>query len=229
MGMPYILLHLDLDFSTPEKRDRNERLILLILDNLINFNVDYLRAHPETPKLYDARVRYTLPDQMRTPPTGSDMAAVRSTLERQGVSEDEIALHLAVRRGIETFHTVPWMIKNGGSDCDNLARWRAAEWRLAGVLARVGLKNRWEGSRWIYHAVTLLPDDTDEDSSLILGMGGPARLDDRKEEIRKNMERLHGFMADGDRMISAGRATRDDVIAKIKALGLVPKDRIFRC
>lgn len=59
------------------------------------------------------------------------------------------------------------VMRCGYADCKNLAAWRAAEFRLQGIPARVvahpSAPNTW-------HAIVKLPDGRTEDPSVILGM-----------------------------------------------------------
>lgn len=82
------------------------------------------------------------------------------------------------------------------SNCDNVACWRVAELRQAGIPARPYMTNRTRpDGGTTYHALVLwppipgVPYETSEDPSLLLGMGGPSRKPDRDLEIQKNQER----------------------------------------
>ncbi|HLB45371.1 MAG TPA: hypothetical protein VJK49_08250 [Candidatus Limnocylindrales bacterium] len=55
----------------------------------------------------------------------------------------------------------------GYADCKNLSAWRAAEFRLQGIPARVIAR---PSSRTTWHAIVLLPDGRTEDPSALLGM-----------------------------------------------------------
>jgi hypothetical protein len=136
---------------------------------------------------------------------------------------------LDLARGVEIFRDIPRIIENGGGDCDNLAGWRAAELAIEGVNARPYMTNRKEGGRTIYHALTIWPDGSSEDPSRILGM--PCAAGERREECRKNWERYDNYWQDAKRMIAAeggGMARAAELKAKIDALGLLPKDGVFR-
>ncbi len=86
-------------------------------------------------------------------------------------------------------------------NCDNVASWRVAELRQAGIQARPWMtkRTRPDGGT-TYHALVQWPPFgagnlgneskwTSEDPSLLLGMGGASRTAERAEEIRKNKER----------------------------------------
>jgi hypothetical protein len=62
----------------------------------------------------------------------------------------------------ERWLLVPQIFARGWDDCEGLAGWRAAEYRLAGIPARVHVV---EGRIGRWHAVVLLPDGTIEDPS----------------------------------------------------------------
>lgn len=90
-------------------------------------------------------------------------------------------------------------------NCDNLATWRVAELRQSGIEARPFMTHRMRlDGGTTYHALVLWPPIneagrvgnkapdhlwTSEDPSLLLGMGGAERAEERAEEIRKNKER----------------------------------------
>lgn len=67
----------------------------------------------------------------------------------------------------ERWLLVPQIIERGWDDCEGLASWRAAEYRLAGIPAVVRLVPG-RAARW--HAVVGLPDGRIEDPSRRLGM-----------------------------------------------------------
>lgn len=97
--------------------------------------------------------------------------------------------------GIEHFRDIGRIIDNGGGDCDNVACWRAAELREMGIDARpfITWRKRADGGT-TYHVVVLYGNGTHEDPSLLLGMGGDAKAEDRAEEERKLGERTAEFM-----------------------------------
>jgi hypothetical protein len=73
----------------------------------------------------------------------------------------------------EVFRDVPHVILDGWGDCDDLAAWRAAEYRLRGVAAKVRLVKSKGTVGVAWHAVVQLPDGKREDPSRRLGMGSP--------------------------------------------------------
>lgn len=81
------------------------------------------------------------------------------------------------------------------SNCDNVASWRAAELRELGIRAQpyITWRRRPDGGM-TYHVIVRWPDGTAEDPSLLLGMGGAAKEQDRREEERKLAERMVDFI-----------------------------------
>ena len=69
--------------------------------------------------------------------------------------------------GVEEWRTVPQVIRAGWGDCEDLASWRAAELRIAGVPAQAAVVRT--GPRR-FHAVVRYPDGQIEDPSRRLGM-----------------------------------------------------------
>lgn len=240
-GMRQIMLDLDLDFSNEETRRRNENRLLLLLEALTQFNVDWLEDHPETPHLYDLGICYKRPEQLDRNVTEAQFEAMREFLKtKMGMNEVEISHHLSLARGIEIFRSVNRIIENGGGDCDNYSALRCAELRRAGWRGvKPGLVGRTVQGRRIMHAVTLFPDGTDEDPSRILGMGGESHFADRLIEIKKNYERYDGLVEQGKALVDEKRAagvSGDELRAyaakvqeKIDAFGLIPKDGIWKC
>lgn len=70
----------------------------------------------------------------------------------------------------ERWNDVPEVLRLRYGDCEDLAAWRCAEWRLAGVWARPLLRSG--GRAHLLHAVVLLPDGRIEDPSKRLGLKG---------------------------------------------------------
>lgn len=62
---------------------------------------------------------------------------------------------------------IPQILARGWDDCEGLAGWRAAEYRMVGIPARVHVV---EGRIGRWHAVVLLPGGRIEDPSARLGM-----------------------------------------------------------
>lgn len=72
--------------------------------------------------------------------------------------------------GQEVWQDVPTLIERRKGDCEDLACYRAAELRAAGINVRPYIKWRKEGDGYVYHAVLMWPDGRVEDPSLALGM-----------------------------------------------------------
>lgn len=72
-------------------------------------------------------------------------------------------------RGREDWQSAVAAMRNGGADCEDLAAWCAASYRLAGVDARAIVKQVAPGLK---HCLVLLPDGRIEDPSKRLGMKG---------------------------------------------------------
>lgn len=167
MALRHILFDLDL-FPNESERESSQDKILALLQALTYLNQLYLRDHPETPPIYKSGITYKLPEQF---------------------SGDGF--------GGEHFRDIPRILENGGGDCDNVASWRAAELREMGINARpyITWRKRADGGT-TYHVIVLWPDGGSEDPSLLLGMGGADRADQRAEEVRKLDERLHTMLDD---------------------------------
>jgi hypothetical protein len=235
VGMRHVNFDLALDFDSARAEDASERFLLRAMTELAAHNLEYLRAHPDTPKLYDSGVVYLLPEQMGHNYSESEIADLRRFLsDRMRMTRAEIQHHLDLARGVEIFRDIPRIIENGGGDCDNLAAWCAAERVLAGLDVRPRMTKRVQGGRTIYHALDYWNDDgSTEDPSLILGMGGIAKAPERREECRKNVERYDNFWQDAKNEIALlPPAEREGKAVEYKALidgiGLLPKDGIFR-
>lgn len=70
----------------------------------------------------------------------------------------------------EEWRDIPTLLEIGNGDCEDLACWRAAELRKAGINARPYIKWRKEGASYIYHATVRHPDGKIEDAALAMGM-----------------------------------------------------------
>lgn len=73
------------------------------------------------------------------------------------------------RKGREQWQTAPEVLRAGFGDCEDLAAWRAAELRVAGIPARAVVIRT--GPK-MFHAVVRYPDGHIEDPSKRLGMKG---------------------------------------------------------
>lgn len=112
-------------------------------------NVAWLKAHPETPDLYNAGVSYK-PERRRIDPrTGK-------------VSEYG-----------EEWQTIPWVIYRGYGDCEDLGAWRAAELRAKYHIKAtpfIRMKRHQPDGFWRAHVVVRWPNGQIEDPSAKLGM-----------------------------------------------------------
>lgn len=162
-----------------------------VLESLTQRDQQYLKDHPNTPLLYQSGVVYEKPMQFSgdCPEVATLKAALGSSATIPKVV-DALEMVQAVLGG-ERFRDVGRIIEKGAVDCDNLACWRAAELRQNDIAASpyITWKQRSDGGV-TYHVLVRWPDNTLEDPSLLLGMGGPGRQADRQKEIDKNAERV---------------------------------------
>ncbi len=73
----------------------------------------------------------------------------------------------------DPWQDIPSTIAKGYGDCEDLACWRIAEYRIKGIDARPLI--RWrknENGKYTYHALLRLPDGRTEDPSVSMGMKG---------------------------------------------------------
>lgn len=243
VGMRHVNMDLVLDFDTPEGRWRSEQILLWYLMILTVRNFWFLLDNPDYPHLYDTDMVYLLPEQLERSPTKKQLKAMYDFLSTtMGMTNDEIEHHIDLARGVEIFRDIPRMAEHGGGDCDNWAAARAAEicvaaYRIGGnSKARPYLVWREDGNRMIYHAKVLHGDGSDEDPSLIKGMGGQDRAVERLEECRKNYERYdnmwqraksilasESFSSETERMARA-----QELKDAIDSFGYLPSDGVFR-
>lgn len=188
-------------FTSGDDREQTEKDLCWMLEALTQRNQSYLAQHPETPRIYKSGVVWTKPAQF-----DGDIAEVKILKQALGSSAKKKDVKEALKLiqealGGERFRDIGRIIENGGGDCDNLACWRAAELRQAGIPARAMMTSRQRpDGGTTYHAIVRWPPfgdavsgnpdaDTDEDPSLLLGMSQPQRSLERDEERRKNAER----------------------------------------
>lgn len=199
----YILADLTL-FSPEDDVEQTRKDLCWWLEALTQRNQHYLRQRPDTPRLYKSGVVYQAPKQFDGDP--EEVKIIKDALGDR-VKQPQVAAVLAKMRevfGGEIFRDIGRIIENGGGDCDNLATWRAAELRQAGIPAKPYMtwRKRSDGGT-TYHALVLWPPIpgvdhwTSEDPSLLLGMSQPQRAADRAEEIRKNRERCEHLAGAG--------------------------------
>jgi hypothetical protein len=205
-----------------------------ILEGLTQRDQQYLKDHPNTPLLYQSGVTYEPPAQFN-----GDCPEVQVLKAALGPAANEIQVRAVLDKvqavlGGERFRDIGRIIENGVGDCDNIAAWRAAELRQHGVKASpyITWRKRFDGG-YTYHVLVRWPDNTLEDPSLLLGMGGADRKADRDIQIAQNAERVQMVkdrMARGTNALSAfpplpggdergtASASIDDVM-KIAGLG----------
>ena len=152
--MKEILFKLGL-FSTPTSRPASERILRKALDLLLVADIEYLRAHPQTPRIYQAGVRYQrepLPDEIQK-------------MYPQCTSPCIAPVHP------EEWKTIPFCMEDGQADCEDLASWACAERIVFDNIAAVTeFSFRQVGQLSIYHIYVRLPDGSIEDPSARLGM-----------------------------------------------------------
>lgn len=72
--------------------------------------------------------------------------------------------------GIESWKSIPILLQDGFGDCEDLACWLAAQYRVRGIGAIPFWTKKQYGRMTIYHIRVRLPDGTIEDPSKKLGM-----------------------------------------------------------
>lgn len=120
------------------------KLVLGLVRALVDINIEYLQAHPETPALYHSGVIYR---------------------PQQWVDGQQTP-------GLDHWWDIPSVLQHGEGSCEDLAAWRVAELRLAGhanVRPFVHSKDV-SDSFTLYHVVVMTPHG-EEDPSKLLGMG----------------------------------------------------------
>jgi len=192
----YVLFDLSL-FDKEDDRKNSQGRILWLLEALTRCNQLYL-AENKAPLIYQSGIKYKVPAQFEKESV-PEIGVINDYLARTGAPSEVLAAAQslsAMTGGGECFRDIPRVIQNGGGDCDNVSSWRCAELRQLGINARpfITWRRRPDGGM-TYHVVVLWPDGSHEDPSLLLGMGGPERDADRREEERKLGERLGEFLA----------------------------------
>lgn len=190
----YVLFDTTL-FGGGENKEQAEKDICWMMEALVQRNMNYLREHPSTPRLYRSGVTWSAPKQL----TGDvdEVAILKKVLGSNAYRGDVNRALITIQDvlGGERFRDIGRVIENGDGDCDNLNCWRVAELRQQGIQARPFMTSRERPDGTTYHALVIWPPlgpcnyETSEDPSLLLGMYQPSRKADRDEEIRKNQER----------------------------------------
>lgn len=91
---------------------------------------------------------------------------LRSHPDTPGIYESGVRYQR--ERDKEEWRTIPIALARRAGDCEDLAAWRAAELRCAGIQARAIV---YKAAPRVWHCVVSLPDGTTEDPSRALGMG----------------------------------------------------------
>ena len=207
MSMRSVFLDVQLDFASKADAVESEEILLRFLGVVARLSLFQLRRNPKLPKLYASGVKYCPPDQMEG--FWVDKSKIRELgayLKSIGATDEHAATVIRLVSGVEIFQDILTLYKLKKGDCDRLVCARLAELWQAGIQASpylIAYPNQSGGTT--YHAVVLHADNTTEDPSLILGMGGSARAASRKEEIRKNYERRDNLVKNAtDLMITDG-------------------------
>ena len=196
--------------DTKESLDDTRTDLMWCQEALAILNQNYLKRHPETPPLYKSGVVYKLPAQFDGDPV--ELSTLKNALGSKANQADVASVLDTISNvfGGERFRDIGRILENGGGDCDNLANWRVAELRQAGIAAKPYMTNRARSDGGTtYHALVQwppfanVPYPTSEDPSLLLGMSQPQRAADRDEEIRKNQERCALIKKYGIKPVSA--------------------------
>lgn len=124
-------------FKGPHEQELSHKALNILLLALMHVDIEYLKANPETPMLYESGVRYE-----EEPP------------------------------GQEDWQDIPTTLKMRVGDCEDLACWRAAEYRVRhGIMATpIFTHKRRPNGGYLYHILVKLPDGRIEDPSRRLGM-----------------------------------------------------------
>lgn len=140
-------------------REASERILRAALDLLLVADVEFLRAHPEAPRIYNSGVRYE-----REP-----LVSEIKQMYPQCISPCAAPIHP------ETWKTIPYCLRDHVADCEDLASWAAAE-RIVRDGVRCNTDFSWRevngpaGPMAVYHIFVRHPDGSVEDPSVRLGM-----------------------------------------------------------
>lgn len=226
--LQHIYFGITLPFSTSDEQTHSERVLKWLLHAVCQLNYFYLVRHPNTPKLYESGVRYTPPDQSTAPPVDTEkLRKVFELLQSMGQKPEIGQMVARLVKGAEVFLDIPNLYARKRGDCNELVPVRVAELWRAGIAATPLLvkPNRNSQGGLTYHVVVkYLEDNSYEDPSIILGMGGKARAAERREEIRKNHERLGNYVAEAEQLIAAGDALPQELEEEIDLMGFVPRE-----
>ena len=133
-------------FQNERERAASEVVLGSLLEALTQANCVYLSANPGTPGIYESGVVY-----------GRERAKIK------GAPIPEI------------WKSVPYCIKDRVADCEDLAAWLAAQYRVRFKIHAVcTFTYRKIGRLSVYHIQVTLPDGRIEDPSVRLGMRAAA-------------------------------------------------------
>lgn len=149
MPMPPITFRLAI-FEGPFDRPRSSKVLLWLLESLVQVNVLWLGAHPETPTLYKSDVLYQRED-------GTENWQDIPTTLRLGFGDCE---DLACYRTAE--------LRYHGINAHPFIRWR----RIKKPNNDRSTVDPAEEGPMMYHALCRWPDGRIEDPSMALGMRG---------------------------------------------------------
>lgn len=134
-------------FTEAYTQAASERALDRWLEALVQQDMDYLREHPDTPRLRDSGVRYYHDGR------GSD----------RGV--------------IDEWMDIPEALHEGVTDCKSLSAWRVAELRVSGADPGARCGKRFAlvddpdvGQLMLYHVIVVRGDGRTEDPSAECGM-----------------------------------------------------------
>lgn len=153
--MQEILFKLGL-FSRDMPQASSERILRALLDALLVADVEYLRLHRDTPRIYQSGVVYErepLPKEIEQ-------------MYPQCVTPCKAPVHP------EEWKSIPFCIKDGYADCEDLASWACAERIVFDGMTGVNTDFSWRkiGSMIVYHIFVRHADGSIEDPSARLGM-----------------------------------------------------------
>lgn len=213
-----------LPFESGRDRRHSEDILTRILGVVSRMNLQYLERRPGTRLLYDSGVTYSAPDQVRAPrPRPEQLRELFALLKRMDLDPETALMVYRIVRGAEVFLDIPSLYRRGHGDCNEIVPVRIAEcWRAGLRPSPYITKQRNSRGGWTYHVVLLHEDGSSEDPSIILGMGGPARADERAEEIRKNVERHETYCQAADALADGGEAPRLELARRVDLMGFVP-------
>lgn len=231
--MRSVFLDIGLDFDTPLQAWESEELLLRELALVAWLNLCHLRRNPNLPKIYskEAGIVWSPPDQMRGWRIDTDkIPKVQACLRSVGADEEAIVNVLRMLSGMEIFQDIKQLLKKKHGDCDRLSCARLGELWHAGIMAGpylVPYPNDSGGTT--YHAGIIHIDGSFEDPSVICGMGGESRAQDRVEEIRKCHERHRNLVtAVSTVYLTSGGEGEEALGAVIDRAGYVPRGGFAR-